>query len=215
MEQHQYLGYDGALVEIAARQCRDNVVMMSRRGRRGRIVAFLSCDATRHGPPLGGSAHAKNYSIGDHHRDRAGRGEEIPSATATEAVLRKSLRGLRPSVPEAEEGLLQGRFSALRYGVMSLPVQPRRLSGDRSLQAGRSRHVSVLSRAQADLVITWMRSNFPHQLDCDVCKQPLLDDRREVATGPFPLCVHGRCRDLVMSRRLDRSTRYLTRGRSG
>ena len=66
------------------------------------------------------------------------------------------------------------------------------------------RDVRVLTKAQADFLIAGMRSNFPHQLNCDACGKPLGDDRHEVMHGPFPLCVHGKCRDLMMSYKLDR-----------
>lgn len=64
--------------------------------------------------------------------------------------------------------------------------------------------MSILSKAQADFLIAGMRSNFSHQINCDLCEQPLGDDRKEVLHGPFPICVHGKCRDLMVSYKLDR-----------
>jgi hypothetical protein len=64
--------------------------------------------------------------------------------------------------------------------------------------------VTVLSRQAIEFLIEGMRSNFPHQISCDICGEPLDDDRREIMHGPFPICVHAGCRDLYLSRQLDK-----------
>lgn len=63
--------------------------------------------------------------------------------------------------------------------------------------------MSVLTKVQADFLIAGMRSNFPHQINCELCEKPLGDDRHEVMHGPFPMCVHEKCRDLMVSYKLD------------
>lgn len=60
--------------------------------------------------------------------------------------------------------------------------------------------MAVLTKAQAGFLIAGMR----YQIKCDLCSKPLGEDRREVMRGCFPICVHGKCRDLVMSHKLDR-----------
>lgn len=62
--------------------------------------------------------------------------------------------------------------------------------------------MTVLTKAQADFLIAGMRSNF--QINCDICSKPLGDDRHEAAHGPFPVCVHSKCRDLLISYKLDK-----------
>jgi hypothetical protein len=67
--------------------------------------------------------------------------------------------------------------------------------------------MSVLTKALAEFIIAGMRLNFPYQINCDLCSKPLGDDRREVMHGPFPMCVHGKCRDFFMSYKLDHRRR--------
>lgn len=55
------------------------------------------------------------------------------------------------------------------------------------------------------ILIEALRENIAHQVDCELCRRPLGDDRREFMHGPFPIGVHAHCRDLLMSYKLDHS----------
>jgi hypothetical protein len=54
-------------------------------------------------------------------------------------------------------------------------------------------------------LLAQVNSDVRNHINCSLCKQPLgTGPRRRMLCGPFEVSVHPKCRDLLMSDRLDR-----------